>query len=158
MQCDLTHDMQLLEVKTALTEKFGRLDILINSAGKRFAHQFNQIFRHDQLRMQSNDTASRIWCSYGYKLTSTIYTYIVFLGHAYRDEGMYNQHKFRQGVKTRTWLDCILHVQSGSRNANESISYGTCSGWCTSECSCAFFRRHKSIQISGNVRVRLWWP
>ena len=43
MQCDLNNDMQLLEVKTALSEKFGRLDILINAAGECFLLEFNWI-------------------------------------------------------------------------------------------------------------------
>ena len=34
VQCDLTIDMQLLDMKTAVAEKFGGLDILINCAGK----------------------------------------------------------------------------------------------------------------------------
>ena len=36
VQCDLTIDMQLLDMKTAVAEKFGGLDILINCAGKSF--------------------------------------------------------------------------------------------------------------------------
>ena len=43
MQCDLNNDMQLLEIKTALSEKFGRLDILINAAGECFIMKFNKI-------------------------------------------------------------------------------------------------------------------
>lgn len=34
LQCDLTKDQHLLDVKVTVTEKFGRLDILINCAGK----------------------------------------------------------------------------------------------------------------------------
>lgn len=33
VQCDLTIDLQLLDLKTAVAEKFGGLDILINCAG-----------------------------------------------------------------------------------------------------------------------------
>ena len=34
IQCDLTLDIQLFDMKTAIAEKFGRIDILINCAGK----------------------------------------------------------------------------------------------------------------------------
>ena len=34
VQCDLTDDHALFDLKVALAEKFGRLDILINCAGK----------------------------------------------------------------------------------------------------------------------------
>ena len=34
VQCDLTDDHALFDLKAAIAEKFGRLDILINCAGK----------------------------------------------------------------------------------------------------------------------------
>ena len=34
IQCDLTLDIQLFDMKTAIAEKFGRIDVLINCAGK----------------------------------------------------------------------------------------------------------------------------
>ena len=34
VQCDLTEDHALFDLKTAIADKFGRLDILINCAGK----------------------------------------------------------------------------------------------------------------------------
>lgn len=34
IQCDLTDDHALFEMKAAIADKFGRLDILINCAGK----------------------------------------------------------------------------------------------------------------------------
>ena len=34
IQCELTTDQNLVEIKMAVAEKFGRLDILINCAGK----------------------------------------------------------------------------------------------------------------------------
>ena len=33
IQCDLTEDMALIDLKTAVKDKFGGLDILINCAG-----------------------------------------------------------------------------------------------------------------------------
>ena len=40
VQCDLTDDHALFDLKTAIADKFGRLDILINCAGK--FHQIAQ--------------------------------------------------------------------------------------------------------------------
>ena len=37
IQCDLTLDIQLFDMKTAIAEKFGRIDILVNCAGVIFA-------------------------------------------------------------------------------------------------------------------------
>ena len=34
IQCELTTDQNLVDIKQAVAEKFGRLDILINCAGK----------------------------------------------------------------------------------------------------------------------------
>ena len=34
IQCELTTDQNLVDIKLAVAEKFGRLDILINCAGK----------------------------------------------------------------------------------------------------------------------------
>ena len=34
IQCDLTDDHAIFDMKTAVADKFGRLDILINCAGK----------------------------------------------------------------------------------------------------------------------------
>lgn len=34
VQCDLTEDHALFDLKTSIADKFGRLDILINCAGK----------------------------------------------------------------------------------------------------------------------------
>ena len=78
VQCDLTIDMQLLDMKTAVAEKFGGLDILINCAGKSLFSKLTQIEDRCDLRgMRGNYFPVRFRLFDGYKLQNSIRSLII---------------------------------------------------------------------------------
>ena len=72
IQCDLTIDMQLLDMKTAVAEKFGSLDILINCAGKSEFKRNKNYLRCDLRGLYRDNLPTGFRLSDGHQLQDSI--------------------------------------------------------------------------------------
>ena len=136
-------------MKTAVAEKFGGLDILINCAGKcKFKIvDFNFENRRDLRRMYWNDIPIRFWLLDGYQLQNSVRSIAILPRFSSSVQRLYHQCQLWQRLECWGRPCRLLYEQGRTRNDDESISNGVGTTCNQSERCCSILRRHEPLQI-----------